>query len=238
MALSRRPAIFLLGWLGCKDRHLQHIARFYDGLGVDCITFTENPISLLRFRSGKSVADALYQKALNRPVVFHSFSLTGVSAAIKAFVDPSLNFKPEIDVRGLIFDSSPGHVNAALPIRAFATVAFPKSPRLAKLAQIVVGPLFNLVVNMSDSTNFGERVSHEIYAKPWTVPTLLLASQRDEIIPHKDVVEYAEAVVRAGGKVQTKFWPDSRHIQLSKDHPAEYKALVRAFVQEHLLAPK
>jgi pimeloyl-ACP methyl ester carboxylesterase len=238
MSVIRPPAVFLLGWLGCKQRHLQHIARFYDGLGVDCVTFTENPISLLRFRSGKSATDALYQKALNRPVIFHSFSLTGASALVKAFAGTRLDFKPEIDVRGLILDSSPGHVNSALPIRGFATVAFPNSPKLAKLAQIVVGPLFNLVVNMSDSTDFGKRVSAEIYAKPCTLPTLLLASEKDEIIPYKDIIEYGEAVAKAGGTVQTKIWPDSGHIRMSKDHPEEYKQLVRAFVQKNLLSQK
>jgi pimeloyl-ACP methyl ester carboxylesterase len=238
MSVIHRPAVFLLGWLGCKPRHLQHISRFYDGLDIDRVIFTEDFTSLFRMRSGKAATDALYQKALNRPVLFHSFSLTGASALVKAFADTRFDFKPEIDVRGLILDSSPGHVNAALPIRALATISFPKSPRLAKLAETVGGPLLNLFVNLGDSTEFGKRVSKEIYAKPCTLPTLLLASEQDEIVPHKEIIEYRDAVTKAGGKVQTKFWPDSGHIRLSKDHPEEYKALVRAFVQKHLLGGK
>jgi pimeloyl-ACP methyl ester carboxylesterase len=238
MAVSRQPVIFLLGWLGCKTHHLKRISRFYDGLGVECVTFVEDVWSLLRFRSSKARFDALYEKGLNRPVLFHAFSLTGTSAIIKTFANNDLDFKPEFDVRGLIFDSAPGSVHPALTIRGFATMALPHSPRLAAVTQAVVGPFFNLFVNLSDSTKFGKGVSDRIYEKPSKVPTLILGSERDQMIPHTEMKAYAEAASRAGTLVQTKFWPDSGHIRLSKDHADEYKALVRAFAQTHLLTRK
>jgi pimeloyl-ACP methyl ester carboxylesterase len=232
MALSR-PVVVILGWLGSRPKNLRKIARFYDGLGVDCETFIESPVSLLHIREQKSEMNALYKKTLNRPIILHGFSLTGASAIVKTFCDDDFIVKPELDVRGLIFDSMPGRLPADLHRYAFSKALFPNSRFIEKAALLLLRPVFDIF--MSNYTlKYGQTALNKIFRQPWKQPTLLLGSEKDALIPNSELVEYASVARKAGVDLQTRFWPDSGHIRLSLDHADEYKEIVRSFVKRHV----
>jgi len=236
MLTQRRPGVFIFGWLGAKPYHLARVASFYDGLGVDCETFIQSHLSLLNIREQTTEMLKLYQKSLNRPVLMHVFSLNGGAVLFKTFADKNLAIKPEINLKALILDSTPGHVNTALYHRAFSQAIFPRSQTNAKIAQSVLKPLFHTFLFFARShTKAATAYSEQFFAHPFRVPTLMLGSQQDELIPNRDMVEYAEKAARAGVDVRTRFWPDSGHIRLYREHRPEYIDLVREFTKQHLL---
>jgi acetyl esterase/lipase len=228
----------LLGWLGCKPRHLQKVARFYDNLDVDRELFIEDPLSLLHIRSQQAAMEAVYKKSLNRPLLIHGFSLTGASSLMKIFTERDMGFRRGLDVQGLIFDSMPGRLSANLHRHAFPKALFPNS-RVGEIAtKVVMTPIFDVLMNVTGTLQWGERLTRLAFAQPWKRPTLLLGSERDNLIPNSELVAYGDAARRAGANVETRFWPDSGHIRVSLDHRDEYARLVREFTKIHLLTKK
>jgi pimeloyl-ACP methyl ester carboxylesterase len=234
----QRPLVVMLGWLGCKTRHLQKIARLYDGFDVDREFFIEGPLSLIRLREQKTEMEAIYRKSLNRPLLVHAFSLTGASALIKTFTDANVKPRPGLDVRGLVLDSTPCRVTHEIHRKAFPKALFPNSRALERATQLLLTPLFDAFVDATGVIKWGARITAEIYRSPWANPTLMLGSVQDRLIPNSELVAYAELARKAGASVETRFWPDSGHVRVSMDHAAEYAEIVRAFARAHLLAKK
>jgi pimeloyl-ACP methyl ester carboxylesterase len=228
----------ILGWLGCKPRQLQKVARFYDGLDVDRELFIEHPLSLVHVRTQRPAMEAVYRKAVGRPILVHGFSLTGASSLIKIFTDGDLHLRPGIDLRVLIFDSTPCRLSAAVHRHAFPKALFPNSRAGELAAKIVLTPIFDVLMHATGALKWGENLTRQSFARPWKRPTLLLGSERDILVPNSELIAYGEAARRAGAHVETRFWPDSGHIRLSLDHREEYGDLVRAFTKAHLLKKK
>ena len=234
--LKAKPAVFIFGWLGAKPYHIARVASFYKDLDVECIPYIQHPISMLNVREDKKGFERLYEKAIDRPVMCHLFSMNGASVFYKAFTGSDLVLKPNINLRALVLDSTPGHINRELYHRAFANALFPRSRYLANAANFALKPVF-------DAFLFGAR-SHRaesqkqiraLYRHPIQAPTLMFSSARDELIPFQDQLEYAERAREAGITVQTRIWPDSGHIRMYRDHRPEYISLCRSFAQKYLL---
>jgi acetyl esterase/lipase len=231
----QRPLVVMLGWLGSRMRHLQKISKLYDGLDIDRELFIERPLSLMQIREQTTEMEALYQKSLNRPLLVHVFSLTGVSALAKIFTDRKSHPRPNLDIRGLVLDSTPCRVIADMHRDAFPKALFPNSRFLRKATQFFMTPVFDAFINVTGVVKWGEQLTHEIYRQPWTQPTLMLGSMQDQLIPNSEMVEYAKQARKAGAVVETRFWPDSGHVRVSLDHAMEYGELVRGFTKTHVL---
>jgi hypothetical protein len=222
--------------MGARPRHLSRLATIYDGLNVECEMFIQRPLSVLNVPEQTSEMAALYDRALNRPVLIHSISMNGASTVLKTFTDHNLNLKPEINLRGLILDSSPGHITPGTSHWAFGHAIFPKQPILARAAAVAIKPFFRLfLILRGQDLLSGTAVADRFYRDPIKVPTLMLGSEHDELVLWKDMCEYADVARKAGIDVQTRSWPDSGHVRLYRDHPTEYANLVREFTKKHLL---
>jgi hypothetical protein len=238
MAVVSRPACFIFGWLGAKPYHLARIKTFYDGLGIDCEVYTQHATSLLDLRPDTQSFSRLYDQALQRPVLCHLFSMNGVSAFLKSFADSKWEVRPEINVKALVLDSTPGHVNTALYHRAFSQALFPHSPALNSIGQSLLSALFRLYLSAA-KVHREKRMEQDrrIYERPFQYPTLMLGSKVDALIPYDHMMEYAETARKMGIVVETQFWPDSGHIRTYRDHRPEYIALVRNFAKKYFIEP-
>jgi pimeloyl-ACP methyl ester carboxylesterase len=232
-----RPAVFLFGWLGCRPHQLRQIANFYSDLDVDVEPFIEDPLSHFGIRLQHRSHEALYKKAVDRPILVHLFSLNGETALLSSFTQSGI-LKPGINLRGLITDSAPGHPVEAMGIRACAQALAPNSPTIAAIARALFPAVFPVVKAAYPGVRDRFVPVDAVFRRPFACPTLVLGSKKDGIVPHADMAEYASAAERAGATVNTRFWDGSGHVRLFKDYAEEYGALVRAFAQAHLIGSR
>lgn len=231
--------MFVFGWLGSKPRHVHAIAEIYRYMDVEVIPYIQRPSSLLNLKQDQKSFEKMYNQALNRPVLCHMFSMNGSSTFYKTFADEKMIVNPKIDLRAVIMDSTPGRVDRKLYHRAFSKAIFPKSRYMSALANIALTPIFDAFLMASKShRKTTEATIQALYDNPVQVPTLMLGSERDELILHKHMLEYAERARQAGTEVQTRFWSDSGHVRLYKDHQNEYVALIQAFTRNFLCNQK
>lgn len=233
--MLKKPAVFVFGWLGSKPRHVHTIAEFYRGMNVEVIPYIQQPVSLLNLKQDQKSFERMYNQALDRPVLCHIFSMNGSSAFYKTFADEKMIVNPRIDLRALIMDSTPGRVNRELYHRAFSKAIFPKSKVMSALAGAALTPVFDAFLLASKShRKTTEATIQALYNNPVKVPTLMLGSEQDDLIFSKHMLEYAERARQAGAEVKTRFWGDSGHVRLYKDHRDEYVSLIQSFARKYL----
>lgn len=246
---QKKPAVFIFGWLGAKKYNMHKISKFYtENMDVDVFPFIQTPQSLLNMSRDKGL-DKLYEKALSRPLIFHIFSLNGASAFYKSFSanefklndtknnkeenkNLKLILKPNLDIRGLIFDCTPGRVNRSLYHRAFSNAIFPKSHVLRQVASIALTPIFDAFLFFARKHRKVSSLQLKtLYNDPLKYPSLLFSSLKDDLIPYNDVLEYANNVKKKGVPVQTCVFKDSTHVKGYHDHRDFYRRTISKFAK-------
>lgn len=249
---QKKPAIFLFGWLGAKKYNMHKISKFYtENMNVDVFPYIQTPQSLLNMSRDKGLDD-LYERALGRPLIFHIFSLNGASAFYKSFAannfkiedindkkeedlsknDLKLILKPNLDIRGIIYDCTPGRVNRSLYHRAFSNAIFPKSHLLRQFISIALTPIFDTFLFFARKhRKISSLQLQSLYNDPLKYPSLLFTSLKDDLIPSKDVLEYADDVRKRGVPVQTCVFKDSTHVKGYHDHRDFYRRTITKFAK-------
>uniref|UniRef100_A0A8C6ZPD6 Transmembrane protein 53 n=1 Tax=Nothoprocta perdicaria TaxID=30464 RepID=A0A8C6ZPD6_NOTPE len=130
---AARPVVVLLGWAGCRDRHLAKYSAIYSHTGCATIRYTA-PWRMVFFSESfgikslqtpaKRLLELLFDYSMeNRPILFHVFSNGGVM--LYRYILEALHtqqpFK-SLRVVGTIFDSAPGRRNLRGGLRALETV--------------------------------------------------------------------------------------------------------------------
>ncbi|EAX95591.1 hypothetical protein TVAG_370950 [Trichomonas vaginalis G3] len=234
MIASRKPLVLAFGWLGAKPYHMNSFKKIYNGIGLEYKSMVQSYMSILNLKDDHKKFEEMYEAAKNRDVLCHIFSLNGASSFLDSLMEPDcIHYKPNINVKAIVWDSSPGTSPKNIYHKAFAKSIFPKSPFLANALSAVLIPPFNLFLNLSKNHN--ARAQYKIssaYANPPTCPQLSLSSTKDYIIKHEDVVRYIENARKAGANVEAKFWEDSDHVMLYHDHKQEYIKIVQDFAKK------
>ncbi|OHS99823.1 hypothetical protein TRFO_33652 [Tritrichomonas foetus] len=234
---SKKPAIFIFGWLGAKEYNMEKIKKFYSGIDADLFSIIQSPLSLLNVKQDKSL-DHLYEKAVDRPVVCHVFSLNGASSFYKSLTTDNLILKPRLNIKGLIFDCTPGHINRPLYHRAFSNAMFPKSPKINKVASTILTPVFDVFLLFANKhRKVSKKQVDQLYKHPFRYPTLAITSKKDDLIPYQDVLEYAENLKNTGTAVQTCVFENSTHVKAYHDHREFYSKMVSDFAKTCFESP-
>lgn len=234
--LSKSPAVIAFGWLGCKDYNLRKVGRIYAPENIEFKFMIQSPLSILNIKSDQKKFDEIYNYAKNKDVICHIFSLNGASSFIESLMRPDLtDFKPNLNIKGLIWDSAPGFAAEDTYHEAFAKSMFPKSPRKEKVTSALLNPFFKAFLHFSKKHNEESKEKYRlVYKNPFKLPQLVMGSKNDSILNWKDMKAYAEKACEAGSDVQTRFWNDSGHVSLYKDHFDEYQQLVLNFARKNL----
>jgi hypothetical protein len=205
---------------------------------VDCLQYTVSIPTILGITTQERERETIRRLTAGWPLLFHFFSLNGVGSCFRAFSDltqPIVALSPDVDVRTVIMDSTPGRMHPGVYDAGFAA-AMSVRGLTGRAASFVLKPFVQGLLALGKPRYAtAQKIVDTLYGCPFRSPTLLLGSERDSVLPHAGFVEYGELLAAKGIPVQSHFWKDSEHIRLYKDHPDEYRALVRAFAQAHLL---
>jgi len=225
------PTILTFGWLGCQERHIRRIQSIYRNLNVDNSWMIQSPMSIIGVNTNTRDFERIRDNSIGKPVICHVFSLNGASSMIQSLADKNYEFFKDIDLRGIIWDSSPGTVYREMYHQAFAKAIFPRNKNLEKIASVVLDPLFDIFLVFSKShEKKSQDMINSLYTNPPKCRQLVLGSNSDKIVlPHTTKL-YVNTLQEKGINVKSKFWDDSAHVRMFIDHQEEYSKLVSDFV--------
>jgi hypothetical protein len=238
---SQRPVVILLSWLGAQQRHMVKYAEWYRDRGYDVITlFNGLQTALIPAFSRRQALRVLHlmdEIPENRPIVVHSFSIgTGIYGYMLdiiqrgQYVTEDMGRKLQRQIRGVIFDSGPGHMQAS----SLAQGLYAACPKVGYRVWNAVAEALFRFLNVAEGFRAAEHALQNVQLP--SVPQLYLYSLDDSIVKDldKSVREYIDAQRRRGLEVYQKVWEQSQHATHFKVHPEEYKAQVESFLKRAL----
>ena len=234
MITSSRPAIFAFGWLGAKTKHMNKLNKIYSNMGYQFHSIIQSPLSMLGIQKTTKYEE-LYNQAIGRPIICHIFSLNGAHSFLKTMTDEQYKFKPGLNIRGLILDSTPGKLYPTIYSEAFSKAIFPSYPFLQKISQTGLSLMFKVFFK-GHKKHLDEAYSmiNSVYQHPFKAPQLILASENDQIVKCDDIKEYEKIARNSGVYVKSRYWPDSGHVGMFRDHMTEYISLIQDFTSKFI----
>lgn len=257
---AKPPAVILLGWAGCQDKHLAKYGNIYSDKG--CVTLRcTAPLGSLFLRRrrmrelGRRLLDELLDLNLNEhPIFFHVFSNGGAylyKHVVLAMQERTAPAAP-LRVLGVVWDSAPGErrfrsmylaLRAILEWRWPALGPRPRWPRLGAplawalaLLMTALWVLEVLVLALASLTPqpldplAGLRNAPSAY----TGAHLFLYSPADELILAEDVERFARHRRGMGELVTAVRFADSAHVQHYIAHKEAYTEAIYAFMRDAL----
>ncbi|XP_015241218.1 PREDICTED: transmembrane protein 53 [Cyprinodon variegatus] len=241
---TKEPVVILLGWAGCKDKHLSKYSSIYNDKGCVTIRYTA-PLKTVfisetfGYKELSSTAlkllEILYDYEVeNSPVFFHIFSNGGfmLYRYIVELLHSDKQFS-SLRVVGAVVDSAPGSGNVQGALRALTATLGPKISPFLKyiLLALFAVSVFLLRIVLYPVTKFIHKNHYDAVGdRPPAWPHLLLYSTADQVIRHRDVELFMETVTKKGVPVHSCDFTSSAHVCHFRDFPEQYTSKCRDFL--------
>lgn len=232
-----RPLVILLGWLTCRERHLEKYRHIYLPMGYDVMTVKTLPVDFLYPKTGgqKIARDML--KYLTSPqgngyqeILVHLFSVGGYQYGefIAAMKEESLIEEFQRRIRGCVMDSLVRMDEAPLGV---AESLFPRKNALKKLTQSIVRWYISVEWPAGGSI---KRSQQQIIDNPLKSPVLLFLSEQDKLSNPSLLgrIQLFERWGLNGISCDVITWPNTKHVSHYVAHPYEYVERVRIFLSK------
>ncbi|XP_008296552.1 transmembrane protein 53 [Stegastes partitus] len=241
---TKEPVVILLGWAGCKDKHLSKYSSIYNEQGCVTIRYTA-PLKTV-FISESFGYKELSSKALklveilydyeveNSPIFFHIFS-NGGFMLYRYIVELLHNDKQfsSLYVIGAVVDSGPGSANVRGALRALTATIGPKiSPvlRYVLMALFAVTVILLRVVLYPLTKYIHKNHYDAVQDRPPSWPHFFLYSKADQIIRHGDIEFFMETLKQKVVPVDSFDFVSSPHVGHFRDFPEQYALKCREFL--------
>ncbi|XP_062285023.1 transmembrane protein 53 [Scomber scombrus] len=241
---TKEPVVILLGWAGCKDKHLSKYSSIYNEQGCVTIRYTA-PLKTVfisesfGYKELSSTAlkllEILYDYEVeNSPIFFHVFSNGGfmLYRYIAELLHNDKQFS-SLCVIGALVDSAPGSGNVRGALRALTATLGPKiSPllRYVILALFAV-TVFLLRIVLYPLTKYIHKNHYDaVQESPPTWPHFYLYSRADQVIRHRDIELFVEALKLKDVPVDSYDFVSTGHVSHFRDFPEQYTLKCRDFL--------
>lgn len=241
---SKEPVVILLGWAGCRDKHLAKYSSIYNQQG--CVTvcytaplktvFISESFGYEELRStAHKLLELLYDYEVeNNPIFFHVFSNGGFM--LYRYIVELLQSHPQFStlcVVGTVVDSAPDSQNVIGALRALKTILGPKVNLVLQyvlLALFAVAVVLLRVVLYSVTKYFHKNHYDAMMEKPAPWPQMYLYSRSDRVIRYKDVEKMVKVLKEKGLTVESFDFITPAHVSLYRDCPEDYSSRCRTFL--------
>ncbi|KAM9325304.1 transmembrane protein 53 [Gastrophryne carolinensis] len=241
----REPVVILLGWAGCKEKHLAKYSSIYHKQGCTVISYTA-PWQTVFFAEsfGFSRMQDEAQKLLGllfdyeietSPILFHVFSNGGVM--LYRYMVELLHSHPDmrnLQVVGTIFDSAPGHRNIPGSVRALNSVLRANTNWLLRYLALAVFAVMVSVLGILLYPLMRSLHEHHYDAMmkdPSLWPQLYLYSRADHIISHLDVENMVAMRRQRRLPTESLDFQKSQHVLHYRQFPEKYATACTTFVK-------
>lgn len=241
---TKEPVVILLGWAGCKDKHLSKYCSIYNEQGCVTIRYTA-PLKTVfisesfGYKELSSTAlkllEILYDYEVeNSPIFFHIFSNGGfmLYRYIVELLHSDKQFS-SLNVIGAIVDSAPDSGNVRGALRALTATLGPKITPVLKyvlLALFAVG-VFLLRIVLYPLTKYIHKNHYDaVQEKPPVWPHLYLYSRADQVIRYQNIEVFMGTMKQKGVPVDSFDFVSSPHVGHFRDFPEQYTLKCRSFL--------
>lgn len=241
---TKEPVVILLGWAGCKDKHLSKYSSIYNEQGCVTIRYTAPWKTVFISESfgykelsstALKLLEILYDYEVeNSPIFFHIFS-NGGFMLYRYIIELLHNDKQfsSLCVIGAVVDSAPGSGNVRGALRALTATLGPKiSPvlRYVLLALFAV-TVFLLRIVLYPLTKYIHKNHYDaVQERPPAWSHLYLYSRADQVIRHRDIELFVETLKQKGVPVDIFDFVSSPHVGHFRDFPEQYSLKCRNFL--------
>ncbi|KAM8839807.1 transmembrane protein 53 [Synchiropus picturatus] len=241
---TKEPVVILLGWAGCKDRHLSKYSAIYNEQGCVTICYTAplrsvfilEPFGYKELRTtALKLLELLFDYEVeNSPIFFHVFSNGGFM--LYRYIVELLQSQPQfqtLSVIGTVVDSAPDSGNVLGAVRALKATLGPKiHPVLTSvLLSLFAATVFLLRVVLYPLTKYIHKNHYDaVQESPPTWPHFYLFSQADQVIRHCSIKLFIETMKRKGVSVDSCDFVSSSHVSHFRDFPEQYTHLCLNFL--------
>ncbi|XP_020507793.1 transmembrane protein 53 [Labrus bergylta] len=241
---TKEPVVVLLGWAGCKDKHLSKYSSIYNEQGCVTIRYTA-PLKTVfisesfGYKELSSTAlkllEILYDYEVeNSPIFFHIFS-NGGFMLYRYIIELLHNDKQfsSLCVVGAVVDSAPGSGNVRGALRALRATLGPKiSPvlRYVLLALFAV-TVFLLRIILYPLTKYIHKNHYDaVQERPPAWPHIVLYSRADQVIRHVDIEVFVQTLKQKGVPMDSFDFLSSPHVGHFREFPEQYSLKCRDFL--------
>ncbi|XP_060629353.2 transmembrane protein 53 [Anolis sagrei] len=237
------PVVILLGWAGCKDRHLEKYSTIYLQKGCIVIRYTA-PWRLVFFsesmgiKSMQNLAKKLLEllfdyKVEMKPLFFHVFSNGGVM--FYRYIVELLHSQQEFQhlrVVGAVFDSAPGRKNLRGALRAMSVIlaSYNVCVKYSLMLTFVILAVTLRIVLYPFSRFVHETHYDALLKQSSQWPELYLYSKADPVILASDVENMVEARRQHHVLVKAVDFTDSNHVSHLRAYPTSYMTQCTSFL--------
>ncbi|XP_028667097.1 transmembrane protein 53 [Erpetoichthys calabaricus] len=246
----KEPVVILLGWAGCKDKHLAKYSSLYNKQGCIAIRYTAPSKAVFLYEpfgskqllsiAGKLLDLLLDYEVQENPLLFHVFSNGGFM--LYRYIAQLLHSDPQfknLKVVGTVVDSAPGNQNVVGSVRALnATLGTNTHLVIRYLAlAIFTCMVFMLrVLLYSITKHIHENHFDAMLKEPSNWPHLYLYSKADRVIDHRDVERMVKARQQQGFPIKSVDFVTSEHVSHLRMFPELYSKHCIAFLDSCMLS--
>ncbi|CAN2391495.1 Eukaryotic protein of unknown function (DUF829) [Pristimantis euphronides] len=242
---QREPVVILLGWGGCKDKHLAKYSSIYHNEGCVVIryiatwrtVFIAESLGLSSLRDqAKKLLELLFDYEIDKnPIVFHVFS-NGGFMVYRYMVELLHSHRQlsKLHVVGTIFDSAPGNRNVLGSVRALNTVLATRTNFLLRYLALLLFAImvFVLRILLYPATRFLHENHYDAMKNdPSLWPHLYLYSHSDQIITHGDIENMVDIRRRRRLPTQSVAFEKSEHVCHYRRYPKKYATICTSFLR-------
>nr|XP_057923291.1 transmembrane protein 53 [Doryrhamphus excisus] len=241
---TKEPVVILLGWAGCKDKHLTKYSAIYNEQGCVTIRYTA-PLKTVfisesfGYKELKSTAlkllEILYDYEVEHsPIFFHVFSNGGfmLYRYIVELLHKDQQFS-SLCVVGAIVDSAPDSGNVLGAVRALTVTLGPKVSPVLKylLLALFAVAVFLLRVVLYPLTKYVHKNHYDaVRERPPTWPHFFLYSSADQVIRPSDIRLFVDTLRSKGVQVDACDFVSSAHVRHLWEWPERYPGKCRDFL--------
>uniref|UniRef100_A0A4W5K413 Transmembrane protein 53 n=1 Tax=Hucho hucho TaxID=62062 RepID=A0A4W5K413_9TELE len=226
---TKEPVVILLGWAGCRDKHLVKYSSIYNEQGCVTICYTE-----LRNTAHKLLEILYDYEVENSHIFFHVFSNGGFM--LYRYIVELLHSHKQFStlyIVGAVVDSAPGSGNVRGALRALKATLGPNINVMLRyvLLALFAVTVFLLRVVLYPVTKYIHKDHYDaIRERPPTWPQLYLYSRADRVIRYSDVELMVKALKEKGVSVESFDFKTPAHVSHFCDFPEEYSKRCLAFL--------
>lgn len=243
------PVVVLFGWAGSKDSHLLKYQQIYAKMGYHTIRFA--PTTRLTFfhpekhpKYVNRLQNIMIEHNLTRnALVTHLFSNAGLFIVYQHIL-ANRNKKFEFFLRNqksVVFDSAPGWPHhgfkAIRAVEELVKNSLPSAP-MAPLRYLVAGTFVATAgaFHLANSSKFKYFIDafDLLVNDVRPIPTLILYSNRDRLIPPENIQRVIEKRQSKGIAIDSVVYDDCEHVMIYLKHPDDYVKRIN----EHLFRSK
>lgn len=231
--IAKKPLVLGFGWLGSRNYNMHSFEKIYTKEGYDFKYMIQSPFSCLDMKPDTKKFNEMYELAKNREAICHIFSLNGAFAFLNSMKQNDYKeFKPNLKIKGIIWDSAPGRGAGDKYYKPFARAIANRSEFMYHILRFALIPPFKFFYLFSQNhRRLRDMRINSMYTDPFPFKQLLIASKHDRVIKYKEMMEYVEIAKSRGIDISTKIYDDSDHVMLYHSHRDKYSRLILDFAK-------